>query len=167
MNIDFKYAQINDLPKIVEIYNQTIKLKNVTADIEPVSVSDRKKWFASFSSDSHPLWVIVNDTKDIVGWISLEPFYGRAAYKNTAEISLYLAEKYRGQHIGSKALEFVASQLKKLAIYNIVAFIFKQNTASLKLFKKHSFNEWGFLPQIAQIDGNLLDLVIMGKHFPE
>lgn len=165
MNITFRYAQLTDLPKIVAIYNQTIKLKNVKADIRPVSVSERKEWFASFSNDSHPLWVLINKEDEIVGWIGLEPFYGRAAYEKTAEISLYLDENYRGQHLGTKTLEFISAHLKKLGIQNIVAFIFKQNTASLNLFKRHFFEEWGFLPQVAQIDENYLDLVIMGRHF--
>ena len=57
------------------------------------------------------------------------------------------------------------SQLKYLGVKNIVAFIFKQNSASLALFEKQNFKRWGFLPQVAQIDNNYLDLVIMGQHF--
>lgn len=40
---DLKYrnATIDDLPKILEIYNSIIASRMVTADIKPVSVEDR------------------------------------------------------------------------------------------------------------------------------
>ena len=164
MDIKFEFAQKSDLPKIVEIYNQTIKLKTVTADTQPVTVADRKTWFEEYNQNSYPLWTIKKDNV-IIGWVGLEPFYGRAAYSQTAEISLYIDENYRGHHLGTKALDFVKSQLKYLGVKNIVAFIFKQNSASLALFEKQNFKRWGFLPQVAQIDNNYLDLVIMGQHF--
>ena len=80
MSIHFKFAEKDDLPKIVAIYNQVIKLKNVTADLAPISVSDRETWFANSSHDKYPIWIITDDNK-IVGWCSFEPFYGRAAYR--------------------------------------------------------------------------------------
>lgn len=163
--ISFKLAQITDLPQIVRIYNQTIKLKNVTADLKPVTVEQRQLWFAEFSPNKYPLWIITDINENIVGWVGLEAFYGRAAYQQTAEISIYLDESCRGQHIGSQALDFVETQLEKLQLCNIVAFVFKQNTASNRLFKKHHFEQWGLLPQVAQIDNKTLDLAILGKHY--
>lgn len=166
MSISFKLAQQNDLPRIVEIYNQTISLKNVTADIKPVTVADREEWFAAFSPDKYPLWVMQDATsQQIIGWVGLEAFYGRAAYQQTAEISIYIDQNSRGQHIGSQAFAFVGSQLPRLNLHNLVGFVFKQNPASLGLFKKQGFSQWGFLPQVAQIDANYLDLVIVGNHF--
>ena len=35
----------------------------------------------------------------------------------------------------------------------------------MTLFKKQGFEQWGLLPQVAEIDGNHLDLAILGKHF--
>lgn len=166
MSINFRMARPNDLPRIVEIYNQTISLKNVTADLKPVTVAEREQWFLAFSPDAYPLWVMSETTtREVVGWVGLEAFYGRAAYQQTAEISIYLDQNYRGQHLGSQAFDFVISQLPRLNIHNIVGFVFKQNPASLGLFKKQGFSQWGLLPQVAQIEGKYLDLVIVGKHF--
>ena len=50
-----------DLPAIVAIYNQTIPGRMVTADLDPVSVEQRKAWFAAHSPDKHPLWVAERD----------------------------------------------------------------------------------------------------------
>jgi phosphinothricin acetyltransferase len=44
-----------------------------------------------------------------------------------------------------------------------VGFVFAHNTASCRLFKSFGFEEWGFLPQIAELDGLEQSLIILGK----
>ena len=44
-NLSIRLAAIDDLPRIVEIYNQSIAGKQATADLQPVSVADRQAWF--------------------------------------------------------------------------------------------------------------------------
>lgn len=53
MEPTFTYATINDLPEIVQIYNQTIAGRKATADLEPVSVADRIEWFKQHNA-AHP-----------------------------------------------------------------------------------------------------------------
>lgn len=107
--INFRQATLADLPTIVAIYNQTIAPHAVTADMEPVTVEQRRGWFNSFSDD-HPLWV-VEDGGQVIGWVGLEPFYGRAAYRHTAEVAIYFDQAVRHQGLGTKALAFMESQL--------------------------------------------------------
>jgi L-amino acid N-acyltransferase YncA len=87
-------AAPDDLPAIVDIYNSTIPGRMVTADTEPVSVQSRQKWFDDHSPDFRPLWVLEKDGR-ICGWLSFQSFYGRPAYKATAEVSIYVHEAYR------------------------------------------------------------------------
>jgi phosphinothricin acetyltransferase len=51
-----------------------------------------------------------------------------------------------------------------LHIENLVGLIFAHNFPSLKLFTSFGFVKWGYLPQVAELDGVKRDLVIMGKH---
>jgi phosphinothricin acetyltransferase len=55
--ITFRNASLEDLPKIVEIYNSTIPSRMVTADTEPISVESRKQWFAEHNPEIRPLWI--------------------------------------------------------------------------------------------------------------
>ena len=164
MTLEFVKAQHADLPRIVDIYNQIIPSRLATADLEPVTVADREEWFVSFSP-THPLWIIKNGQGNIVGWVGLEPFYGRAAYSHTSEIAIYIDQDARHQGIGKQALDFVINQLPRLGISAIVAYIFGHNVPSLKLFKDYQFEEWGRLPRVAELDGIQRDLVIMGRRF--
>lgn len=160
----FRKAKIEELPTIVHIYNEIIPSRLATADLEPVSVADRTPWFHSFTK-THPLWVISNDDDKIIGWVGLEPFYGRAAFEYTAEISIYIDEKGRHQGVGSNAIKFVESQVHNLRITAIVAYIFGHNKPSLGLFKKFGYQEWGKMPRVAELDGVQRDLVVMGKRY--
>lgn len=50
-----------DLPAIVAIYNSTVSSRQVTADLEPVSIDSRHDWFDVHASDWRPLWVVECD----------------------------------------------------------------------------------------------------------
>ncbi|HVB04587.1 MAG TPA: GNAT family N-acetyltransferase [Chitinophagaceae bacterium] len=162
LDTQFRLAGMNDLPAIVEIYNSTIAGKMSTADTEPQSVQSRQEWFREHDPAKRPLWVL-EGASGMIGWISLQSFYGRPAYDQTAEISIYIGEKYRGKGMGSKSLEYAISQGNTLGIRSLVGFIFAHNMASIRLFEKFGFDRWGFLPRIAILDGEEKSLLILGK----
>lgn len=158
----FRIATLEDLPTIVAIYNSTVASRMVTADLEPVSIEDRTPWFYAHDPARRPLWVMELDGH-ICGWISLQDFYGRIAYNATAEVSIYLDENYRGHGLGKHAIEFVLQSCPTLHIETLLGFIFGHNTPSIQLFKHFGFEQWGFYPQIAELDGVKRDLAILGK----
>ena len=166
MSLHYTYATREELPRIVEIYNQIIPSRIATADLEPVSVDDRVEWFNSFDKH-HPIWTIKDDDGNIIGWVSLAHFYGRAAYVHTAEISIYLDTKQRHHGVGSQTLEYVFSHLDRLGIKTVLAYIFGHNTPSQNLFKKYGFETWGHLPRMAEMDGVERDLDILGRRFSD
>ncbi|WP_225049131.1 GNAT family N-acetyltransferase [Lacticaseibacillus kribbianus] len=160
----FTLATAADLPAIVAIYNAAIPGRLATADLEPVTVAAKTAWFAQFSPDHRPIWLIQVDGA-LAGWVSLENFYGRPAYDHTAEISIYLDPAFQHRHLGQAALDFVFTQLKRLDLDTIVAFVFHHNRASQGLFARNGFATWGHLPQVALMDTTRRDLDILGRHF--
>lgn len=54
MTVTFRFAQRADLPRIVAIYNESIPAHQATADLAPVTVTQREAWFAAFDV-THPL----------------------------------------------------------------------------------------------------------------
>ena len=159
-----------DLPAIVEIYNAAIPSRLATADLEPISVESRRAWLRSHG-DRYPVWVMTigghdiqsDQNEQIIGWLSLQMFYGRPAYHKTAEVSIYIAPEYQGKGIGKKLLDHAIASCSQLNISKLVGFVFAHNPASLSLFKSFGFEQWGFLPQIAELDGIEQSLVIIGK----
>ena len=160
-----RVARPEDLPVIVDIYNSTIASREVTADTEPVSVASRQQWFDDHEPSRRPLWVIHDgdDRGPVIGWMSYSNFYGRPAYSGTAEVSIYIAEDWRGKGLGRYCLEQAIEHAPKIAVHSLLGFIFGHNAPSLGLFKKYGFETWAHLPRVANLDGVERDLIIMGK----
>lgn len=156
----------SDLPAIVDIYNSTIASRQVTADLEPVTVVSRQAWFDSHQRPDRPLWVL-RDTftvgEPIAGWMSFSDFHPRAAYAGTVEVSIYLHETYRGQRLGTLLLHAAVEQARKIGAHTLIGLVFGHNGPSLTLFERFGFSRWGTLPCVAELDGVPRDLVYVGK----
>ncbi|EEA02562.1 GCN5-related N-acetyltransferase [Burkholderia sp. H160] len=165
MSLSYRDATFDDLPAIVAIYNSTVPSRQVTADLEPVSVESRHAWFHAHGPQKRPLWV-VEDPKQagrVIGWLSFSDFYGRPAYQRTAEVSIYLDESTRGQGLGKQLLAAALEAAPGLGIDTVLGFVFGHNEPSVRLFRGFGFDAWGTLPRVAVLDGVERDLVILGK----
>lgn len=157
-----RFAQLDDLAAIVAIYNETIPSREVTADLEAVSVASRLAWFAEHTPSHRPIWVVEVDGQ-IAGWMSFSDFHPRPAYAHTAEISIYLRADMRGKGLGSAFLRFAIASAPQLEVHSLVGLIFSHNHSSRRLFDAFGFQHWGMLPGVALLDQTERDLLIVGK----
>ena len=164
MSVKFRMAGVNDQAAIITIYNQAVATKGSTADLTPVTVAQRQPWFAAFTPDHFPLWVIESDG-EAAGFVGLEPYSDRAGYRQTAEVALYLDAHHQGQHLGTRAVDFIAQQAPQLGVTTVISRIFGHNRASRHLFEKAGYAHWGHLPAIADMHGFAADLEVYGHHF--
>lgn len=153
-----------DLPAIVAIYNAAIPGRLATADTEPISVESRQIWFERHTPQ-YPLWVIEQEGA-IAGWLGLQMFYGRPAYHATVEVSLYVSPDFQRQGVGQSLLNYAIAQSPTLGITTLLGFVFGHNQPSLQLLAKLGFQQWGFFPQVAELDGIQRDLVLLGLKLP-
>jgi phosphinothricin acetyltransferase len=163
-----RLARRDDLPVIVDIYNSTIASREVTADTEPVSVASREAWFNEHTPQRRPLWTLHDaaDTSEapaVIGWMSYSNFYGRPAYSGTAELSIYIAQEWRGKGLGKYCLEQAIAFAPEIKVHTLLGFIFGHNVPSLALFRKFGFDTWANFPRVANLDGVERDLIILGK----
>jgi L-amino acid N-acyltransferase YncA len=162
MNIEFVNASLVDLSKIVDTYNSTIPSRVVTADLEPVSVESKIGWFNSHNHHSRPLWLIMHDS-NYAGWMSFNSFYGRPAYNGCVEVSIYIEENFRSKGLGKICLQKAIHYCSEINIHTLLGFIFAHNETSLKLFYNFQFQKWAHFPEVANMDGTMRDLIILGK----
>lgn len=162
MSMTHRAATRSDLAQIVEIYNATVPTRMVTADTEPVSVESRVPWFEEHTPTFRPLWVVEAEGR-VAAWLSFSSFYGRPAYRRTAELSVYVHASFRRRGLGAYLLTQALVNAPALGIDTLLGFIFGHNDASLALFTRFGFARWGVLPRVAILDGVERDLVIVGR----
>ncbi|BCS87370.1 GNAT family N-acetyltransferase [Pseudodesulfovibrio sediminis] len=155
-------ATEQDLPRIVAIYNSTVRSRQSTADTEEVSVESKRSWFRGHVPGKRPI-LVHEEGEQIAAWVSFESFYGRPAYRHTAEISIYIAPEFRRQGLGRRLLQEALELCPALCIKTILGYIFSHNEPSLKLFQSFGFEQWAHLPDIAEMDDQEYSLSIFGK----
>src|SRR5438552_230046 len=121
-----------DLPAIIDIYNAAIATRMATAQLDPVTLEERRDWLKEHSPDRHPFWVLETDGR-IAGWLSLKPFALRCAYRGTAEISVYVDEKFRRRGVARRLLEEAIVRSPSLEITAIVGLILIYHFAKICL----------------------------------
>ena len=147
--------------QIVKIYNSSIPSRLATADTEPVTIESKKEWFKQHNPKIRSLWILEKDDK-LIAWISLTDFKDRPAYQKTVEISLYVSPEFQGKGYGEKLLKKMIEKCPNFGVENLIGLVFGHNNKSIKPAEKFGFEEWGFLPEVTEMDGIRRDVVILG-----
>jgi L-amino acid N-acyltransferase YncA len=156
-------AREADLPAIIKIYNAAIATRISTAQLEPVTLKQRRNWLKEHSRNRHPFWVL-EINRHVAGWLTMKSFLRRGAYRDTAEVSVYVDEKFRRRGVGRALLAEAINRAPALGINAMVGLIFAHNKPSLRLFEQLGFEKWGLLPRVARLDHVERDLTIVGWH---
>lgn len=159
-----RIAILEDLPVIVDIYNQSIPSERSTGDTQPLRVEDRVTWFKEHRPEEHPIYVAAVDGQ-VVGWCSLSAYRpGRAALRFTAEISYCISLTHHRQGIGTALVKHALTACPALQIRHLLAIVLEVNQASLQLLEKMGFEKWGYLPRVADFDGKEVGHLYYGRH---
>ncbi|MFQ3617484.1 MAG: N-acetyltransferase family protein [Cyanobacteriota bacterium] len=153
-----------DVPGILAIYNEAILNTTAVYDYEPHTLAMRQAWFATRQAEGHPILIAVGDRAsetghpEILGYAALGPFRAWAAYRHTAESSVYVAAPARGRGIGQRLLAPLIEAAKTRNLHTLIAGIDADNTASLRLHQRFGYTEVGHLRQVGYKFDRWLDL---------
>ena len=164
MTVTVRRAEPGDVPAITVIYNEAILTTEASFDTEPKTLEEQDAWFSRHDS-CHPIMVAEQDGA-ITGWASLSDWSDRCAYANTAEISLYVKEEYRGMGTGRKLMEAIIREGQKAGLHAVIARIVAGNDISIHLHESFGFEHVGIMREVGWKFGRLLDVVLMQKLYP-
>jgi L-amino acid N-acyltransferase YncA len=158
-----RQAILEDLGAITEIYNEAILKTVATFDTEPKTLEEQKIWFANHGS-KYPILVAEQDGL-VVGWASLSRWSDRCAYSDTAEISLYVKEEFRGKGIGRKIMEAIIREGQKAGLHTVIAKIAEGTEVSIHLHESVGFEHIGIMKEVGRKFGKRLDVYLMQKTY--
>ena len=155
--ITIRHATEDDLPAILEIYNDVILHTTAVYDYEPHTLEMRRQWFITKKEQGFPVFVAADGEK-IVGLSSIGPFRAWAAYKYSVENSVYVSADSRGQGIGKLLIPPLIVVARELGLHTIIAGIDAANEASLKLHEHFGFKEVAHFREVGYKFDRWLDL---------
>ena len=161
MALKIRRATAEDLPAITEIYNEAILTTDATFDTETKSVSEQKAWFDDHGT-KNPVLVAVADGA-VRGWASLSKWSTRCAYADTAEISVYVKQEYRGRGIGRRLMHDVLAAGETAGLHTVLSRITAGNDVSIQLHEQAGFDHIGVMKEVGKKFGKTLDVVMMQK----
>ena len=158
-----RIASLDDLSAIVGIYNEAVEQRFATADLQPVTIDQRRAWFDEHHPSTLPIFVF-EDSGLVRGWCSLSSYRsGREAVRGTAEISYYVGRDAQRRGIGSALVQHAVREAPRLGKHVLFAILLERNQASIRLMRKCGFELWGRLPEVAVIEGELVSHLYDGR----
>lgn len=150
-------ATIEDVPAIRDIYNDAIKRLTATLDLEEKTLEDRQEWFGHYGG-RHPL-IVAEIDGHVAGYSSLSMFREKEAFQSTAEVSLYIAESFRGQGIGKALLTRILELGRESGFHTIVSGITAGNEASVAMHQRFGFTYIGNFREVGRKFGQWQDVL--------
>jgi len=129
-----------DTEAVVNIYNYYIDNTIVSFEEKPILGCDMLERIATVHSAGYP-WLVAEDQNKIVGYAYANQWNNRAAYKHTAEVSVYLSYLDMSRGWGTKLYESLFEKLRNMSIHTVIGGISLPNPASVALHEKFGMTQ--------------------------
>ena len=154
-------ATRDDLPGILEIYNEAVLNTTATYDYEPRTLEHRAAWFEDHVKNNLPVFVAAQEDGRVVGWSALNRYHDRKGYQFTTENSVYVAADQRGRGIGKALMPPLITAAHERGLRAILAAIDGENEASIRLHAAFGFEKVGYFRQVGFKFDRWLDVIYM------
>ena len=146
------------LPAIRAIYNEAILTSTALYEYSPRTAEVMHEWYETRRRDGIPVLGIEWEPGVLAGFATWGPFRPRAAYKYSAEHSVYVDERFRGEGVGRQLLQAIIVEARKRDLHMLIAGIDAANVASVALHSSLGFRCCGTVREAGFKFGRWLDL---------
>ena len=154
-------ARDDDLPALTDIFNAAVTGTTFTGYLLPLTLDERRVWFASHSDPRYPLLVAERDGL-VLGYACLSAWAaGFPVYAHTVESSLYLRPDAQGQGLGTLLTQALLTEAKRLGHHVVLARIWSGNAASIAVCRKCGYELVGVQHEVGRRHGVWEDCVVM------
>jgi phosphinothricin acetyltransferase len=149
--------QPEDWPRVAAIFEQGIATGNATFETE---VPSWRAWDAAHTE----IRLAAACDDELAGWAALSPYSERRCYRGVAEVSVYIAERFRGRGVGRSLLEQLIARAEAAGIWTLQAGIFPENKPSLRLHLDCGFRLVGVREGLGEVGGVWRDVLLLERH---
>lgn len=157
---EIRDATLADASAVADIYNESIRARDSTMQIEEVDRDEVEAWIGN-QGEREGLLVLVDDR--VVGFGIIKRYSDRAGYRKAAETSVYLRRTHTGQGLGSRLQAALIEKCRQFDYHHLVAKLWADNEPSVALHRKFGYELVGVQREIGRVDGAWKDVAIMQK----
>lgn len=155
-------ARIEDLPVILDIYNEVILNSTAVYCDDPVTLEERMSWFEGRRKLGYPVLVADVDGQ-VAGYSSFGDFRSFPGYRFSIEHSVHLAPAFRGHGHGAALVEALFPAARTLGKHVMIAAVDAANAGSIRFHERLGFSEVARMPEVGYKFSRWLDLVMLQK----
>lgn len=163
--MEIRQVKPEDALSILSIYAPYVANTVVSFEIEVPSLEDFKHRIETISQN-YPYLVCECD-REIIGFAYATKYHERAAYKHSAEVSIYVADAHHGKGIGKALYTKLFENMVKQNLYTAFSGITIPNEKSVALHKSVGFTEIGVCHNIGYKLGNWRSVLYLEKSLRE
>lgn len=165
MTIELRDATADDLPGIMDIYNDAVLNTTAIWNDILVDIENRKEWFKLRKDRGFPVIVAVKDGA-VAGYASYGDWRAFDGYRHTREHSIYVQKDARGSGIGKLLMRALIDHAANNDVHVLIGAIEAENTASIRLHEALGFRVAGRFSEVGTKFGRWLDLTCMELKLP-
>ncbi|MCA1631419.1 MAG: N-acetyltransferase family protein [Acidobacteria bacterium] len=100
---------------------------------------------------------------EIAGWAALSPVSSRRVHGGVAEVSVYVAGKFRGRGVGRALLAALVEESERNDLWTLQAGVLAENEASVRLHAACGFRVVGRRERLGKLKGAWRDVVLLER----
>ncbi len=160
-------ATTADATAIAAIYAPYVVSSAVSFETEPPTAKEMKTRITG-ANDQYPWIVAVDDESGVIlGYAYASVFHKRAAYRFSAETSVYVAGNFQGQGVGRLLYPALLATLREQEYTQALALIALPNDSSIKLHEAIGFRRSGVFREVGYKNNRWHDVGIWQRELAE
>lgn len=155
MAVVVRECTADDVAAIQDIYSSYIVTVATFEEVAPTAEEMEQRRQKVLTAGFPYLVATDGEGGPVMGYAYGQPFAERAAYRYTAEESIYLASQFHGRGVGTVLLRAILERLRAKGIRQVVAVTATEedNPGTHRLHRKLGFSQVGLLNDIGMKHG--------------
>jgi len=143
---EIRVARADDGAGVAAIYDPIVRDTAISFEIDPPGEAEMRRRIVA-TLDTHP-WLVCADGARVRGYVYASRHHERAAYRWSADVTVYVHEDSRGRGVGTALYTALLSLLVRQGFRQAYAGITLPNAGSVALHESQGFRRIGIFEDV-------------------
>lgn len=155
------YANEEYFPSFREALNAVAQERIYIEMIEAPPLEGVAEFQKNLIGGNSPAYYALDGSERVVGWCDITPKEG-PRLKHRGTLGMGIIPEFRGRGIGSKLMSAALAHAKICGLEKVELTVYASNARAFALYKKHGFEQEGYIRKHRKLDEQYFDCIAMG-----